>query len=77
MVCPITLLKNLYKYQRQAIIVTMANYRDWNKALVSYFSSDVLGATRVYLSVDDQVLERIGLGATTELKCLLYKCYSS
>ncbi|NJR17203.1 MAG: hypothetical protein HC785_16795 [Calothrix sp. CSU_2_0] len=38
----------------------MANYGDWNQALASYFTSGVPRGTRVYLSVDDEVLERIG-----------------
>lgn len=38
----------------------MASYRDWNQALVSYFTSGVPHGTKVYLSVDDELLERIG-----------------
>src|SRR5687768_12370182 len=39
----------------------MASYREWNQALVSYFTSGVLRGTKLYVSVDDDVLERIGL----------------
>lgn len=46
----------------------MANYREWNQALVLYFSSGVPRGTRVYLSVDDEVLERIGRKFNQELK---------
>lgn len=38
----------------------MANYSEWNKALVSYFTSGVPYGIKIYLSVDDDVLERIG-----------------
>lgn len=38
----------------------MASYRDWNQALVSYFTSGVPRGTKLYLSVDDDVLDRIG-----------------
>lgn len=38
----------------------MASYKDWNQALVSYFTSGVPRGTKIYLSVDDDVLERIG-----------------
>lgn len=38
----------------------MASYRDWNQALVSYFTSGIPLGTKVYLSVDDDVLDRIG-----------------
>ncbi len=38
----------------------MASYRDWNQGLVSYFTSGVPRGTKIYLSVDDDVLERIG-----------------
>ncbi|MEG4396739.1 hypothetical protein [Microcoleus sp. BROC3] len=39
----------------------MASYREWNQALVSYFTSGVPRGTKLYVSVDDDVLERIGL----------------
>ena len=38
----------------------MANYFDWNQALIDYFTRGVEKGSRVYLSVDDDVLERIG-----------------
>lgn len=38
----------------------MPNYREWNQALVSYFTSGVPRGTKVYLSIDDDLLERIG-----------------
>lgn len=44
----------------------MASYRDWNQALVFYFTSGVPRGTKVYLSVDDDVLERIGRGFNRE-----------
>jgi hypothetical protein len=40
----------------------MPNYREWNRALVSYFTSGVPRGTKVYLSIDDDLLERIGQG---------------
>ena len=40
----------------------MASYREWNRALVSYFTSGVPRGIKVYLSVDDDILERIGQG---------------
>lgn len=38
----------------------MASYKDWNQALVYYFTSGIPRGTKVYLSVDDELLERIG-----------------
>lgn len=38
----------------------MPNYREWNRALLSYFTTGVPRGTKVYLSVDDDILERIG-----------------
>lgn len=38
----------------------MASYIEWNQALVEYFTKSVSQGARVYLSVDDDVLERIG-----------------
>ena len=46
-----------YNYSKE----TMASYTNWNRALVSYFTSGVSRGTKVYLSVDDDVLDRIGL----------------
>ncbi|MEH1846591.1 MAG: hypothetical protein V7L25_16750 [Nostoc sp.] len=38
----------------------MANYTDWNKALISYFISGTPHGTKIYLSVDEDVIEHIG-----------------
>jgi hypothetical protein len=38
----------------------MVSYIDWNQALIDYFTRGVAQGARVYLSVDDDVLERIG-----------------
>lgn len=38
----------------------MATYHDWNQALASYFTSGIPRGTKVYLSVDDDILDRIG-----------------
>lgn len=38
----------------------MVSYIEWNQAIVSYFISGVPRGTKIYLSVDDDVLERIG-----------------
>ncbi|HEY9694170.1 MAG TPA: hypothetical protein V6D15_18355 [Oculatellaceae cyanobacterium] len=38
----------------------MATYEDWNRALASYFISGISRSTKIYLSVDDDILERIG-----------------
>jgi len=38
----------------------MASYAEWNCALVTYFTIGVPRSTKIYLSVDDEVLERIG-----------------
>jgi len=38
----------------------MASYTEWNQALVSYFTSGVPRGTKIYLSVNDDVLDRIG-----------------
>jgi hypothetical protein len=38
----------------------MANYQQWNQAIASYFTSGIPRGTRVYLSVDDDILDRIG-----------------
>jgi len=46
----------------------MANYRDWNQALILYFTSGVPRSTRVYLSVDDEILEHIGRKFNQPLK---------
>ena len=40
----------------------MVSYREWNRALVSYFTTGITRGTKVYLSVDDDILERIGQG---------------
>ncbi|KZL51179.1 hypothetical protein A2T98_03645 [Nodularia spumigena CENA596] len=38
----------------------MATYTDWNQALISYFISGVPRGTKIYLSVDEDVIEHIG-----------------
>lgn len=38
----------------------MVNYITWNRSLISYFTSGLSQGKRVYLSVDDEILERIG-----------------
>ncbi|MHC5771238.1 MAG: hypothetical protein ACYTXI_37885 [Nostoc sp.] len=38
----------------------MANYTDWNQALISYFISGTPHGTKIYLSVDEDVIGRIG-----------------
>lgn len=38
----------------------MATYDDWSQALVSYFTSGVPRGIKVYLSVDEEILDRIG-----------------
>jgi hypothetical protein len=38
----------------------MANYIYWNQLLIFYFTSAASHGKRVYLSVDDEVLEQIG-----------------
>ncbi|MEH2244901.1 hypothetical protein [Nostoc sp.] len=38
----------------------MANYTDWNKALISYFISGTPRGIKIYLSVDEDVIEHIG-----------------
>ena len=38
----------------------MATYRNWNQALISYFISGVPRGTRVYLSVDDDLINNLG-----------------
>ena len=38
----------------------MASYTEWNQAFVSYFISGVPRDTKVYLSVDEDLLEHIG-----------------
>jgi len=38
----------------------MVSYTEWNQALVKYFTKGVALGARIYLSVDDDVLERIG-----------------
>ncbi|MEH2236917.1 hypothetical protein [Nostoc sp.] len=38
----------------------MANYTDWNQALIDYFISGTPHGTKIYLSVDEDVIERIG-----------------
>jgi hypothetical protein len=38
----------------------MASYTDWNHALISYFISGVPRGTKVYLSVDEDIIEHIG-----------------
>ncbi len=43
----------------------MPSYTKWNHALVSYFTYGVPPSTKVYLSVDDDVLERIGYNFST------------
>lgn len=38
----------------------MASYTDWNQALISYFISGVPRGVKIYLSVDEDVIEHIG-----------------
>jgi hypothetical protein len=38
----------------------MASYIEWNQALIYYFTEGEVRGARIYLSVDDDVLERIG-----------------
>jgi len=38
----------------------MPSYIEWNQALIDYFTSTAPKGSRIYLSVDDDVLERIG-----------------
>ena len=38
----------------------MANYRDWNQALALYFTTGISRGTKLYLSVDNEILEFIG-----------------
>ena len=45
----------------------MTNYRDWNQALVFYFTSGLSRGTRVYLSIDEDILEHIGRRFNQEL----------
>ncbi len=40
----------------------MANYTEWNQALISYFLKGVPRGSKIYLSVDDDVLDRMGQG---------------
>jgi len=42
----------------------MASYTDWNQALISYFIDGVPRGTRIYLSVDEDVIENIGYNFT-------------
>ena len=39
---------------------TVATYEDWNQALKRYFTEGVPGGTRIFLSIDDDVLIEIG-----------------
>ncbi len=38
----------------------MVNYRDWNQALIFYFTTGLPRGKRIYLSVDNEILEQIG-----------------
>ncbi len=38
----------------------MTNYTDWNQAIVSYFTTGVYRGSKIYLSVDDDVLNQLG-----------------
>ncbi len=38
----------------------MASYQEWNKALISYFTSGLPHGMRIYLSVDNETLENTG-----------------
>ncbi|HLO87024.1 MAG TPA: hypothetical protein VK203_18745 [Nostocaceae cyanobacterium] len=38
----------------------MASYTDWNQALIDYFISGVARGTKVYINVDEDVIEHIG-----------------
>lgn len=38
----------------------MTSYQEWNKALISYFTNGLPRGVRVYLSVDNEILENIG-----------------
>lgn len=45
----------------------MANYIYWNQALIIYFTSTASYGKRVYLSVDDEILEQIGQNFSQEI----------
>ena len=38
----------------------MTTYTEWNQALIDYFISGVPRGTKVYLSVDEDIIEHIG-----------------
>ncbi|MCC5637614.1 hypothetical protein LC593_17565 [Nostoc sp. CHAB 5844] len=58
---PIARLENHDIHTKGKLLtIAMANYRDWNQALILYFTSGLPRGQRVYLSVDDDILERIG-----------------
>ncbi|MFM7613802.1 MAG: hypothetical protein ACKO4R_06170, partial [Synechococcales cyanobacterium] len=44
----------------------MNKYSDWNTALVRYFTQNVPYGTKIYLSLDDDTLEKIGSSFTQE-----------
>lgn len=44
----------------------MNKYSDWNTALVHYFTQNVPYGTKIYLSLDDDTLEKIGSSFTQE-----------
>ncbi|MFN5857177.1 MAG: hypothetical protein ACK456_15005, partial [Pseudanabaenaceae cyanobacterium] len=38
----------------------MNSYSDWNTALIHYFTQNVPYGTKIYLSLDDDTLEKVG-----------------
>ncbi len=38
----------------------MTSYTNWNQALISYFTTGASRGSKIYLSVDDEVLDRLG-----------------
>jgi len=48
------------------ILAFMSNYSDWNTAIVRYFTQNVPYGTKIYLSLDDDTLGKIGSSFTQE-----------
>jgi hypothetical protein len=40
--------------------MAMTNYTDWNTAIAHYFTQNVPKGTKIYLSLDDDTLAKIG-----------------
>ncbi|QEQ01347.1 hypothetical protein FFX45_08100 [Thermosynechococcus sp. CL-1] len=49
-----------FSYHQNSVTARMSNYSDWNASIISYFTQNVPYGTKIYLSLDDDTLGKIG-----------------